>query len=261
MFGYGIVLSDTCVTITDPTGEKKYHDAVQKAFPLAPFVVGGFAGSIYIGFKMIDSLRRFLTIPESEGECAWELDWVAEKWQKVAKEVFDKAPERERRGGSHIILVAAHPSEDVGIPGFARVHIAVLKSPNFEPVVTKGEFLTIESIGSGAKAYAERLKSLKPESFNLATMEVGFSGGLGSMVTQKISDHLRDNPSSGVSPHLHIFTVKRGGFTIGSNNYFEYKQDGTESEFVMPLVADSYKKLVKQLQEKGVDSTGSLLTA
>lgn len=262
MFGYGIIASDTCVTIKNPdTGKIATVDAVQKAFPLGPFVIGGFAGSIYIGFELISSLRSFLRIPESEDNCAWYLDWVVENWKQTAKKIFEGAPQSERDSHSHIILVAAHPTEDVGIPGLARIHIAVLKSPNFEPVVHVGEFFSIDSIGSGASYYMDQLVTIREKGSNLAQMETAFQGGMGAQIQNQISDCLRTSPLGGVSPHLHILTVRRGGYSMRNNDYLKFAPDGTESKFEMPVFADNYAELMKLLKVKGVVVAGSQITA
>ncbi len=247
MFGYGIVLSDTCVTYTE-NGQTKTVDALQKAFPLGPFVVGGFAGSVYIGFQMLHHLREFLHIPESEGNCAWKVDWVAENWQPIAQEIFQKSPSEEQAAGSHLILVGAHPTEDVGIHGFARIHIAVLKSPNFQPVVQQGKFLTIESIGSGTQAYEKELKEILEDPFSMAQMEVNNQGGMGTILKSRITDRLRKNPTTGVSQHLHAFLIKRGEILGGNNDFTEWHQNGTKIEFKMPPIAQNYNDLLEILK-------------
>ncbi len=251
VFGYGVVLSDTCVTITNPnTGERKTIDAVQKAYPLAPFLVGGFAGSIDIGFQLLHDMREFLFIPPREEKCAWHIDWVAENWQHRAKEVFARSRLEEQTSGAHFLLLGAHPIEDVGIPGFARIQMAIFKSPDFYPVISEKKFLAIESIGSGAGAYMKKIGDICAKESDIAMAEsLGF-GVMGSVLTHDIMDHLRSNPITGVSQHLHSIIVKRGGFASSENNFLRFHPDGRKEEFKMPVLAKNYQELLKLLELK-----------
>ena len=61
MFGYGALYSD--VQVTFPDGSTK--DLLQKAYPLSNFIAAGFAGSVRIGFMLLDSLSQFLQLPNS----------------------------------------------------------------------------------------------------------------------------------------------------------------------------------------------------
>lgn len=245
-FGYGVVLSDTCVTY-ELEGQKKTVDAVQKAFLLGPSIVGGFAGSIMIGFQMMDSLRKFLKIPEEDGDCVWDPSWVAQNWCQMAKEVFAKAPKKAQEAHSHIILAGAHPIEDVGPAGFARIYIIVLKSPDFIPRVVQGQFLTIEGIGSGVEVYEKKVKKILETPYEMAKMEVGFPGGMGSILSNRITQHLIQHSATGISPHMHVFIIRRTTYSERANNFTEFRKDGTKVEFKMPTVAKNYEGLLKVL--------------
>jgi len=50
LFGNSILVSDICVTFTDNSGQQKHVDCIQKIYPLGQFVLGGFSGSVKIGF-------------------------------------------------------------------------------------------------------------------------------------------------------------------------------------------------------------------
>ena len=54
MFGYSFGISDVRVTL----GDASEVDCLQKAHPIGRHVAAGFAGSVKIGFAMIDELRR-----------------------------------------------------------------------------------------------------------------------------------------------------------------------------------------------------------
>lgn len=53
LFGYGVMLSDVQVSV----GEKRF-DILQKAYPLSNYILGGFAGSVQIGFMFLQSLSN-----------------------------------------------------------------------------------------------------------------------------------------------------------------------------------------------------------
>jgi len=73
VFGYGVMISDICVSFEQ--GPSK--DCLQKIYPVGNHIIGGFAGSIQLGFAMLQDLRSFLHLPEKEEkENAWHPDWV-----------------------------------------------------------------------------------------------------------------------------------------------------------------------------------------
>src|SRR5437867_1024671 len=48
-FGYGVMVSDICVTIQNPNGRPDYKDVLQKSHKVGQSMAAGFAGSIPIG--------------------------------------------------------------------------------------------------------------------------------------------------------------------------------------------------------------------
>ena len=51
VFGYGALYSDVQVTFADGNT----RDLVQKAYPLSNFIAAGFAGSVRVGFMLLQS--------------------------------------------------------------------------------------------------------------------------------------------------------------------------------------------------------------
>src|SRR5450759_2701557 len=89
VFGYGALYSDVQVTFADGST----RDLVQKAYPLGNFIAAGFAGSVRIGFKLLQSLAVFLVLPdEALGSHASDPIWVATQWAPIARSVFEGAP-------------------------------------------------------------------------------------------------------------------------------------------------------------------------
>jgi hypothetical protein len=246
LFGSGIVLSDTCVTYSK-NGIEVTADAVQKAYAIAPYIVGGFAGSIFIGFEMLTSLSKFLYIPNPKSEYAWELNKVIEDWQPICKEIFAQSPIKEQEAGCHIILVSPHPTENISGSGLARVHIMILKSPGFEPVIVDNGLLTIESIGSGSEAYEKDLEEILENPMPMLKMGTSMKGGSGKVLEFMVTEAMKSNPVAGVSQHMHSFFVRRGEILSSDNSYTTRCQDGTKTEFHMPPVATNYNDLLKIL--------------
>lgn len=244
-FGYGIMLSDICVTYK-VNGEQKTIDALQKIYPLAPFVVGGFAGSVRIGLNLLSSLSEFLEPPEQN--IAWKLDWVVDNWSPIAKKIFNQHAPEEKKAQSHILLIAAHPTENVGLPNEAKIDLAILRSPNFTPEFERGGFLTIKHIGSGATTYEPTIKEILDDSFSLASFERGIVGGMGHSLGIILRDRLQEKPSRGISQHLQYIMVRRGGISeVGDTSYIEYDRHGKKTEVRVPQVAKNYGELLKSL--------------
>lgn len=66
ILGYGVMISDVRITFSDGT-EK---DMLRKVYPVGPWMLAGFAGSVRIGMTLIDNLKQSLsdTIPRDGPE-------------------------------------------------------------------------------------------------------------------------------------------------------------------------------------------------
>ena len=58
--GYGVMLSDIQVTLANGTT----LDILQKAYPVGNYIVAGFAGSVRIGFELLQSRKDSLVPPD-----------------------------------------------------------------------------------------------------------------------------------------------------------------------------------------------------
>jgi len=84
MFGYGIGISDVRVTLAD--GSER--DCLQKIYPVGRFLAMGFAGSVRIGFAMIDAISGYLKTDDDTG--MWDPTAVANWWPTDASVVSAK---------------------------------------------------------------------------------------------------------------------------------------------------------------------------
>ena len=109
--GYAVGVSDIRVRLR--TGQER--DMLQKLYPMARFVAAGFAGSVRIGFSMLKELADQLPrIPEDH---SFVPQTVAEILSPLAKDIFRNSALEERALRSDLMLLGAHPTITVGIPG------------------------------------------------------------------------------------------------------------------------------------------------
>ena len=100
ILGYGAMISDVRITFSDGT----QSDMLRKVYPVGPWILAGFAGSVKIGLALIDNLRRSLAsaipleAPEGYG-FVFNPDAVAEEWSPQATEIFRTMPKEERSLG------------------------------------------------------------------------------------------------------------------------------------------------------------------
>jgi hypothetical protein len=279
MFGYGFGISDVRVTLADGTEV----DCVQKIYEIGRHVAAGFAGSVIIGFAMLDELRK-LTKYEDERMACDPLA-IAADLPEYAQNIFASFPSRDRDNQCHLMVISAHPTEHVGNPNWPRSHVHIFKSPRFEaqsiPVHTLG------SIGCGS-AYEPCRQIL--ESFStdhkrrdfFTQGEVGVPGGMATLVGNNLTTTLKKVQPKGVSAHLHYCWVYRGRTIISTNyhvtsgrwtisglgsrvdvldeaaNEAIWKEAAAKDGFVfeMPRLATSWVELERILDARGASARG-----
>ncbi len=236
--GYAVGISDIRVTFSD--GSER--DCLQKIYPIARFVAAGFAGSVRIGFGMLNGLAHQVRgAPENQAFLPQE---VADCLTPLARDLFQSFPPEERALRSHLMLLGAHPTDDVGIPCLARCSVHILRSPDFAPTIARiGEVVSIGS-GSSFPPYQEVLASLSADPMSLLHMEVAGIGASSVIVSMVVQKTIEKNPVPGISPHAHICLVHRGFVNITPNDHEQYPQTGEKIEFRMPKVATTWKEFV-----------------
>jgi hypothetical protein len=215
-FGYGIGVSDIRVTLGDGTE----RDCLQKIYCVGRFIAAGFAGSVAIGFAMVDRLTELLR--SDDPSRAWDPIAVSEWWPEDAREVFNTFPKEERDLGSHLILIGAHPKENNGSSPWPRNYVFIFRSPNFDAVMVPPP--QVGAIGCGTqfepcRAIVERLSNDHEFRFLILKAEQGCSGGMATFLAFQLTKLLQDNRPSGVSSYLHCCWVYRGKVVIAPMNY------------------------------------------
>lgn len=253
IFGYGALISDVEVTFRNG----KQANLVQKAFPITNHIACGFAGSVKIGFALIEELANATRVqrPLRSNE-AWDPIWVANRFTSTASAVFSKFPESERKLGAHLLMVGASPSEQTELG--ARILLIRIVSPYFLPGVM-GDVIKVCSIGSGSKSreLKRRVKPLMRTSSGILQAEMGHPGGWGQMFSFSVTRMLHDNPLPGVSPHHHLICVRRGEITSGKNDEIVHDQSGVATEFRMPRVAANYSEFCELCVESGYSAAAA----
>jgi ATP-dependent protease HslVU (ClpYQ) peptidase subunit len=99
IFGYAFGISDVRVTL----GDKTEIDCLQKIYPIGRHVVAAFAGSVKIGFAMLDRLRELTDYPDEN--IAAEPEGIKQDWPRYAREVFGAFRETERELECHLMIM------------------------------------------------------------------------------------------------------------------------------------------------------------
>jgi hypothetical protein len=280
MFGYGFALSDVRVTL----GNNTEVDCLQKIYPVGRSIAAGFAGSVAIGFGMVDELRQYLYLEEED--MAWQPLFVAEEWPARARKIFLKFPPESRDGGCHLMLISADPQEHTGNPAWPRSYVHIFKSPGFEPERVLEH--KIGSIGCGNE-YESCRQAVERSVDDFMQGEVGTSGGTGSTLGGSLTRVLKQAQPGGVSSHLQYCWVYRDRIIIQTNNHLETgpwsiwkhgsglvrDQSATElraldvstlktttlqdaTEFEMPRLATTWEELNELLLATGARAEGSV---
>jgi len=281
IFGYGFALSDIRVTLAN--GEEL--DCLQKIYPVGQFVAAGFAGSVRIGFAMLETLSALLNVPEAKGG-AWDPVAVAEWWQADAQGVFSKFPACERALQSHLLLVGVSPTENNGDAPWPKAYVYIFRSPDFKAEAVP--YPRVGAIGSGnfvqeCRELVENLSTNWKASTQLMRGEVGSPGGTGQMLGWSATTVLKKIRPNGISSHLHYCWVFRGRVVIQTNDHTTYGrwssipvgvaldeveklsgrnpdtgegEDEFRHNFTMPTIARSWDEFQKILTAQGATALG-----
>ncbi len=248
LFGYAVGLSDVRVTLAD--GAER--DCLQKVYAVGPRIALGFAGSVAIGFSMVQRLSQLLR-PVRPGK-AWLPPVVAEWWPGDARQVFAAAPEVERALGCHLMMFGAHPNLNVGDSPWPQCYVYRFRGPDFAPIETAGMEVVSIGSGEGVEPYQRALEELG-EDDSLLELEAAAPGASGWGLMSAVTSLIRRTPTRGISRHLHVCLVRRTGISIQPND--EHWFGHPEMDLVMPPVARSMGALERLLAATGLSVIGA----
>jgi hypothetical protein len=254
IFGYGALLSDIQVSV-----EEQRFDILQKAYPLHKFIIGGFSGSVKIGFMLLQSLSDHLQISPNSDHLEWDTLKIISNWAPIAKNIFNEAPPPEKKLKSKFLIVATspHPAKGTYPPGWdSQIYLIRFSSPDFKPQIMskKGKFC---SIGSGAsitklKRFFQEREKLGISDKRLQS-EIMNPGGWVKNLEFSLFHLLSNNPQDGISKHFNILTITRNEIiNRPCPNYKTYLPNGLIIEDILPKLAKNYDELKSMLKERGI---------
>ncbi|MGC2742713.1 MAG: hypothetical protein WA672_05965 [Candidatus Angelobacter sp.] len=263
ILGYAVGISDIRITF-GPPGRRQERDCLQKVYSVGQDLAAGFAGSVEIGFAMINSLRRALKLEDQS--LAWDPKQIAEQWPPHARRIFSSYPSAQQELGSQLILIGANPRESTPNTPTMRTCVYSFSWPEFEPVQAGPH--EVLSIGSGTDVTPYR-KLLERYSHdhkfrNMLLMGESMAGGAATMFGSYVTNVVRDNPIPGVSPHLHLCLVRTGEVQVWPNDHSHRGRwqvhslgppaqnptpdFGDMEKFRMPIVARSFEELCQMIR-------------
>lgn len=254
IFGTGALISDTRVRFSDGTTA----ELLQKAYPVGNYVAAGFAGSVRIGFELIQSLQTGLTVPEGTGPHAWDLRLVAPHWRAIARHIFREAAAEERSLGSQVLLVGPSPTENMGVPEFPRMEIVRAVSPDFVPRFSKPG-LVIRHIGSGGSVsdYKRAIRPLFRLSSGIHRAHIAGIHEWARQLAFSITITVRDYPNHGISEHFHVVAVRLGDMAVFTNDMTTYPKDDPPQVLKMPPVARSWPEFLEMVSVLRASASGA----
>lgn len=237
-FGLGIVASDIRVTFTN----RIEVDCLQKIYRVGGGLLAGFAGSVKIGFSLLQALDdESAKLPKDK---AWNLDVISNTWwPHVARRIYLSADKIERGLSSQIILAGVHPNKNQG--PFPQTDIYTFSAPDFQPIKTTD----FANIGCGAhspncvKVVKDAFTKLSPEFLML--YQVGVMG-LATGVGVTLQEAIRKKPIAGISPFFQVGVVSRGLCNFMQSEAY-FNEDGTETKF--PEVTRDYDSLIRLCEQ------------
>lgn len=233
-FGLGIVASDIRVTLAD----KSEVDCLQKIYPLGSGLLAGFAGSVKIGFSLLQALAfESAKLPPDK---AWNLDVISNTWwPRVARRVFLSETQTERALGSQMLVAGTHPHKNQG--PFPQAAMFTFSAPDFTPA----KATAIASIGCGARA-PDCMKVVesafaKPDPEFLMLHEGG-PQMVATAVGITLQETIRQSPTTGISPFFQVGVISRRLCHFSQSECF-FEDDGRRKDF--PEVAQDYDSLIR----------------
>ena len=239
-FGHAVIASDICVTFPANSGEETYIDCLQKVYPLGRFVIGGFAGSVRIGFDLVAHLQAELVMPDEE--YVWNLDIIANTWlPRVVRRIFDSSPSDEKNVGASIILASVHPSKNWPFPNTPLPVVYKFSSPNFEP--QKAAQNEVLGIGRGA-GIIDSMNNVNEicNSFSFHESIYGGEHYQAMRVADILEREIQKVPLSGVSNLFQFATVNRNKYEIFNHERYIVTSEGRKPQVRFPKIYANYEE-------------------
>jgi hypothetical protein len=199
------IAGDICVTWRH-AGRDVTKNCLQKIYPVSENILGGFAGSVSIGFDVLSEIRKRAVDARS-------LRIMARTWlPRLMRYRFNLATDEHRKHRSQILLVGYHPDFELA-PNIWQVYAFRFSSPRFEPVSARRNHCL--GIGSGQAVEELRLAMESAHAgLSQSRMNAGNPYFLPQMMAARLRELLLKNPQTGVSEWFVYGTVMPQGLDI-----------------------------------------------
>jgi hypothetical protein len=231
-FGYSILVSDIRVSWADGTE----RDCLQKIHKVGHDLLCGFAGSVRIGFGLLNALSIQLPRKQRRTPSVLVHDWIP----SLARRVFRAAPESELKLGCQFIIAAAHPTENLGAAPWPRTYIWTFSYPDFSPQKCGPDAAVGIGSGSVVSAYAAALREARSNVSFLKLITHGEDAQV-QYLARTMRESVLKNPKAGVSPFFQMGIVTRGRTLLGDYGHTRFERDGTTNRVRAPPTAQTYK--------------------
>jgi hypothetical protein len=249
MFGYSAALSD--IQVSWPGGQTL--DCLQKLYPIAPFMVAGFSGSVELGFALISDLYAWLK-PQVPNGGAVNTRIVIQLWWRRARWIFGRGRAELQKLGTQLLVAGISPGERRGDLR-PRTEVVVLSSSSgFRPRYASPMAPVSIGSGSGVPEYAVALQNLD----YLSSAEGSFLGGFAAGVGLHASLALWSNPRPGVSSYLHLGLARLGEAKVLPLRQSKPGPTGLPVDDPMPAVTSSWGEFNRLAQSKGLRASAAL---
>lgn len=248
----GVMVGDVRITLRDPSGSQPdvECEGLQKIYAFGGNIAAGFAGNIETGFRMVGDMAVMLKNSVPPDHLTTEPSRFLAKWARRARFHWAKTLTDEQRvGGCELLVMGAlQPAGP-----FTRTVAYTLSAPEFAlqaiPPRTAG------SVGSGAHVpeYRAELERLGEDFNELVQFDTMYwQHGPAPMVGSVLSDAIEERVTPGISPHLHVCTVRFGEVEIVTNDRHALTP-GVASR-VMPPVAAGWEGWKTWKRQRGMAS-------
>lgn len=242
LFGTSILVSDICVTFQRGNGEIEYLDCLQKIYWLGPDILGGFAGSVNIGFKMMDFLKEaFSKAKHNEG---WDIEIVSNDWlPKEASKIFNESDQADKDARCQLILASIHPTKKRGDASFPWSDVFIYSSPGFEFIkANTGSALSIGS-GSQKSAYMSEIQDACND-ISFKQMAIGELSAQASFLAHQMKNIMEEKSTLGISKLFQIGMISSNGPIIANSVSTTYASNGSSKKDAFPMLATNYMQFL-----------------
>ena len=242
------IAGDIRVTWTLRDGTSIGRDCLQKIHPVSENILGGFAGSVSLGFRILDAIAARTDAKPS-------LRRIAYLWlPRLMRKCFNSAAPNERAMGSHFIFVGYHPELEF-MPGLPQTQAFRFRSPRFEPDFVHGD----KCLGIGSGDLVETLRCSAEDAnarFSPLRMNARTPGLHGQLMANHFQELLRKQPTRGVSEWFVFGTVTPQGRLLRPLSYRTDEPGGPEL-VEAPSIARSHEEFRNFAKKLGLGATAA----